>query len=141
MVFHIFCFIILFLFTKLFEKALEENLYKNLEENKDDGTEEEDAFEIESIHEEMLDTLISFVRENNEKLEWLSRDIDEEAGKMATLVVELAELVKEQQEKLDRCLFQQQHEKNNKKNALKNEFATIERKDFQFNLQTPVETY
>ncbi|CAG8595948.1 23554_t:CDS:2 [Gigaspora rosea] len=138
MCFHIFCFIILFLFTKLFEKALEENLYKNLE---GDGTEDEDAFEIESIHKEMLDTLISFVRENNEKLEWLSRDIDEEAGKMATLVVELTELVKEQQENLDRCLFQQQHEKNNKKNTLKNEFTTIERKDLQFNLQTPVETY
>ncbi|CAG8834552.1 31160_t:CDS:2, partial [Gigaspora margarita] len=76
-----------------------ENLYKNLEENKEDRTEDKDVFELESIHEEILDALIFF----------LSRDIDEEAGKMATLVVELAELVKEQQEKRDRCLFQQQH--------------------------------
>ncbi|KAF0552574.1 hypothetical protein F8M41_021641 [Gigaspora margarita] len=112
MVFHIFCFIILFLFTKLFEKALEENLYKNLKENKDDRTEDcklmflnKDAFEIESIHEEMLDTLISFVRENNEKLEWLSRDIDKEAGKMATLVVELAELVKNNKRNLTDVYF------------------------------------
>ncbi|CAG8852904.1 36318_t:CDS:2, partial [Gigaspora margarita] len=105
-----------------------ENLYKNLEENKDYGTEDEDVFEIESIHEEMLDTLISFVRENNKKLEWLSRDLDEEAREVATVVKELAELVKVQQEKIDRCLFRQQHEKNNKKNTLMNEFATIERK-------------
>ncbi|KAF0552573.1 hypothetical protein F8M41_021640 [Gigaspora margarita] len=137
----IFCFIVLFLLTKLFEKALDENLYKNLEENKDYGTEDEDVFEIESIHEEMLDTLISFVRENNKKLEWLSRDLDEEAREVATVVKELAELVKVQQEKIDRCLFHQQHEKNNKKNTLMNEFATIERKVSQFNLQKPVYTY
>ncbi|CAG8636386.1 30722_t:CDS:2 [Gigaspora margarita] len=136
----IFCFIVLFLFTKLFEKALDENLRKYLEENKDNGTEDEDVFEIESIHEEILDTLISFVRENNKKLEWLSRDICEEAGEVATLVEELAELVMEQQEKITRCLFHQ-HEKKNKKNTLKNEFTKIERKDSQFNLQKPVPTY
>ncbi|RIB16963.1 hypothetical protein C2G38_1472689 [Gigaspora rosea] len=129
----IFCFIILFLLTKLFEKALEEN--------KNHGTEDEDVFEIESIHEEILDTLISFVRENNKKLELLSRDICEEAGEVATLVEELAELVKEQQETIAKCLSHQQHEKKNKKNTLKNEFTTIERKESQFNLQKPVSTY
>ncbi|CAG8803253.1 13164_t:CDS:2, partial [Gigaspora rosea] len=46
-----------------------ENLRKHLEENKNYRTEVEDVFEIESIHEEILDTLISFVRENNKKLE------------------------------------------------------------------------
>ncbi|CAG8709602.1 19748_t:CDS:2, partial [Gigaspora rosea] len=76
-----------------------ENLRKHLEENQNHRTEVEDVFEIESIHEEILDTLISFVRENNKKLEWLSRDICEEAGEVATLVEELAELLKEQQEK------------------------------------------
>ncbi|CAG8794767.1 13032_t:CDS:2, partial [Gigaspora rosea] len=55
---------------------------------------------------------------------------------VATLVEELAELVKEQQEKIARCLFHQ-HEKKNKKNTLKNEFTTKERKDSQFNLQKP----
>ncbi|CAG8521478.1 7906_t:CDS:1, partial [Gigaspora rosea] len=78
---------------------------------------------------------------NNKKLEWLSRDICEEAEEVATLIEELAELVKEQQEKIARCLFHQQHEKKNKKNTLKNEFMTKERKDSQFNLQKPVSTY
>ncbi|CAG8495864.1 6002_t:CDS:2 [Gigaspora rosea] len=134
----VFCFIVLFLLIKLFEKALDENLlYKNLEENKDHGT-ENDVFKVESIHEEMLDKLIFFVRENNKKLEWLSHDtIYVEDGEVAALVEELAELIKDQQEKIARCLFHQQLEENN---ILINEFKTIERKASRFNLKKPVQT-
>ncbi|KAF0554655.1 hypothetical protein F8M41_018999 [Gigaspora margarita] len=131
----VFCFIVLFLLIKLFEKALDENLlYKNLEENKDHET-ENDVFKIENIHEEMLDKLIFFVRENNKKLEWLSHDtIYVEDGEVAALVEELAVLMKEQQEKIARCLFLEE------KNILINELTTIERKASRFNLKKPVQT-
>ncbi|CAG8661009.1 9245_t:CDS:2 [Dentiscutata erythropus] len=114
----IFCFIVLFLLSKLFEKALD------LGENKDHGT-GNDTLKVEDVPEEMLDILISFVQENNKKLEWLARNkIYAEAGEVAALVEELAELIDEQQEKIARCIFHQQLYENN---ILIEEFMTIKK--------------
>ncbi|CAG8472684.1 3675_t:CDS:2 [Dentiscutata heterogama] len=80
----------------------------DLGENKDHGT-GNGMFKMEDVPEETLDILISFVQENNKKLEWLARNkIYAEAGEVAALVEELAELIDEQQEKIARCLFHQQ---------------------------------
>ncbi|CAG8678611.1 6466_t:CDS:2, partial [Dentiscutata erythropus] len=100
----IICFIVLFLLSKIFEKALVLDI--DLGENKDHETGDD--------VEEILDTLISFVQENNKMLEWVARNmVYAEAGEVTDLVEELADLINEQQDKIARRLIHQKPKKNN----------------------------
>ncbi|CAG8462035.1 14944_t:CDS:2 [Dentiscutata heterogama] len=89
----------------------------DLGENKDYGTDDD--------VEEILDTLISFVQENNKKLEWVASNmVYAETGEVTDLIEELTDLIDEQRDKIAKCLFHQKLEKNN---VLTEKFMTMER--------------
>ncbi|CAG8518475.1 2981_t:CDS:2, partial [Scutellospora calospora] len=98
----IICLLIVLLFSKIFEKALVANSYDIVLEIEDDDDHETGK---DSVVDDILDELISFVRENNEKLECLACNDAikvEKDEEVASLVQELTELVQEQQEKIDK---------------------------------------
>ncbi|CAG8532577.1 17234_t:CDS:2, partial [Dentiscutata heterogama] len=96
----------------------------DLEEYKDYGTEDD--------VEEMFDTLISFVQENNKKLEWIAHNmVHAEAEEVTDLIEELTDLIDEQRDTIARCLFHQKLEKNN---VLPENFMTTEGKFPEFKI-------
>ncbi|CAG8658527.1 26200_t:CDS:2 [Dentiscutata erythropus] len=112
----IICFIVLFLLSKIFEKALVLDI--DLRENKD--------HETGNDIEEMLDTLIFFVQENNKMLELVARNmVYAETGDVTNIVKELADLIDEQQDKIARYLLHQKLEKNK---VLTEKFMTMKGK-------------
>ncbi|CAG8595944.1 26883_t:CDS:2 [Dentiscutata erythropus] len=118
----IICFIVLFLLSKIFEKALVLDI--DLGENKDQETGDD--------VEEILDTLISFVQENNKTLEWVARNmVYAETGEVTDLVEELVDLINEQQDKIARRLI---HQKPKKNNVLNEKFMKVERNPPKFKL-------
>ncbi|CAG8741117.1 2911_t:CDS:2, partial [Dentiscutata erythropus] len=91
MFFLIICFIVLFLLSKIFEKALVLDI--DLGENKD--------LETGNDVEEMFDTVISLVQENNKTLEWVANNmVYSEPGEVTDLIEELNDLINEQRDSI-----------------------------------------
>ncbi|CAG8723056.1 10320_t:CDS:2, partial [Dentiscutata erythropus] len=76
--------------------------------------------------EEMFDTLISLVQENNETLEWVSHNmVYSEPGEVTDLIEELNDLINEQRDSIKVFLLRQKYRKNN---DLTEDFMTMDGK-------------